>query len=87
VTLAEVGRVNLREAPGPHAPTVCANLLRPLLLDVARTMDRAPERLIVSGLLREEADEVARAFAVRGLEEEERRHCEDWSALLLVGSG
>jgi ribosomal protein L11 methylase PrmA len=41
---------------------VVANLVRPLLLDVARLLERAPERLIMSGLLREEADEVAAAF-------------------------
>jgi ribosomal protein L11 methyltransferase len=79
-------RVNLRETPGPYAPTVCANLLRPLLLEVARGLERPPERLIVSGLLREEADEVAAAFAPRGLEERERRSCGEWSALLLERS-
>jgi hypothetical protein len=83
VDARQVGRVNLRERPARPRPTVCANLLRPLLLDVARALERPPERLIVSGLLREEADEVARAFAAQGLEEVERRHCEEWSALLL----
>jgi ribosomal protein L11 methyltransferase len=76
-------RLNLRERAGPYAPTVCANLLRPLLLDVSRNLERAPERMILSGLLREEADEVAAAFASHGLQELERRHCAEWSALLL----
>ena len=76
-------RVNLRETPGPHAPTVCANLLRPLLLEVAARLERAPDRMILSGLLREEADEVAAAFAPHGLVETERRHLSEWSALLL----
>jgi ribosomal protein L11 methyltransferase len=80
-------RVNLRETPGPRAPTVCANLLRPLLLDVARLLPEPPDRLIVSGLLREEADGIARAFARHGLVERERRHCAEWSALLLEHSG
>jgi ribosomal protein L11 methyltransferase len=84
VELERVERVNLRETAGPWAPTVCANLLRPLLLDVARLVERPPERLIASGLLREEADEVAAAFAPRGLVERERRSCAEWSALLLV---
>ena len=44
-------RVNLRREPAPWAPTVTANLVRPLLLDVARLLERAPERLIASGLL------------------------------------
>jgi ribosomal protein L11 methyltransferase len=78
-----VAQVNLRETPGPQAPTVCANLLRPLLLEVARGMQRPPERLIASGLLREEADEIANAFAHHGLLERERRHCAEWSGLLL----
>jgi ribosomal protein L11 methyltransferase len=79
----ETARVNLREGPGPWAPTVCANLLRPLLLEIARTMQRPPRRLIASGLLRHEADEVAAAFAAHGLHERERRFNADWSALLL----
>jgi ribosomal protein L11 methyltransferase len=79
----DIGRADLRHAPGPWAPAVCANLLRPLLLEVARSLERAPERLIVSGLLREEADEVAAAFACHGLQERERRSCAEWSALLL----
>ena len=77
-------RADLRRSPGPWAPTVCANLLRPLLLDVARGLTRPPDRLIVSGLLREEADEVAAAFAPRGLVEHERRHCAEWTAMLLA---
>ena len=78
----EVRRHDLRTSPAPHAPTVCANLVRPLLLDVARLLERAPERLICSGLLRHEADEVAAAFAAHGLVERERRSMGEWSALL-----
>jgi ribosomal protein L11 methyltransferase len=62
-----------------------ANLVRPLLLEVAAAMRRPPERMIASGLLREEADEVAAAFAHHGLREAERRHGGEWSALLLTG--
>ena len=65
----EATRCDLRRAPGPWAPTVTANLVRPLLLEVAALMDRVPERLVVSGLLRAEADEVAAAFAARGMAE------------------
>jgi ribosomal protein L11 methyltransferase len=78
-------RVDLREAPGPWAPTVCANLLRPLLLEVAVRLERPPELLIASGLLIEEADEVAAAFAARGMREAERRHGGEWAAIALVG--
>ena len=81
----EVTRVDLRHAAGPWAPTVVANLVRPLLLDVAAVMTRAPRTLILSGLLREEADEVAAAFARHGLHETDRRHGGEWSAVVLAG--
>ena len=80
-----VERADLRKAPGPWAPTVVANLVRPLLLEVAALMTRPPAVLIASGLLREEADEVAAAFARHGLREADRRHGGEWSALLLTG--
>ena len=78
-----VERADLRRGPGPWAPTVVANLVRPLLLEVAAGIGRAPARMIVSGLLRDEADEVAAAFARRGLRERERRSGGEWTALLL----
>ena len=81
----EVARADLRRAEGPWAPTVVANLIRPLLLDVAGLMTRPPGTLIASGLLREEADEVAAAFARHGLRESDRRHGGEWSALKLTG--
>jgi ribosomal protein L11 methyltransferase len=80
----EVTRADLRRTEGPWAPTVLANLVRPLLLDVAVLMTRPPRTLIVSGLLREEADEVAAAFARHGLRETDRRHGGEWSALKLT---
>jgi ribosomal protein L11 methyltransferase len=80
----DVTRVDLRREEGPWAPTVVANLVRPLLLDLAARMTHPPERLIVSGLLRDEGDEVAAAFARRGLREAGRRHGGEWTALLLA---
>ena len=82
----DVARIDLRREPGPWAPTVVANLVRPLLLDVARLLDRAPDHLICSGLLRHEADEVAGAFAAHGLQERDRRSVGEWSALLLTAA-
>ncbi len=84
----DVRRVDLRSDPIPRAPTVLANLLRPLLLDYARALggDRAPEpprTLIASGLLTHEADEIAAAFAPHGLHEHARRERGEWAALLL----
>jgi ribosomal protein L11 methyltransferase len=77
----EVSRCDLRREPGPYAPTVTANLVRPLLLEVASNMTSSPDRMILSGLLRHEADEVAAAFA--GHREVARREGGEWSALLL----
>jgi ribosomal protein L11 methyltransferase len=82
-----VERVDLRRCEGPWAPTVVANLVRPLLLDIAGAMRRPPQRLIVSGLLRAEADEVGAAFARHGLREAARRHGGEWAALLLSEPG
>ena len=59
-----------------------ANLMRPLLLRVAELMPEQPETLIVSGLLDDEDDEVAAAFAP--LRERRRRRLQGWSALLLT---
>jgi ribosomal protein L11 methyltransferase len=75
----------LRDGPAPSAPTVAANLLRPLLLAVARAgfAGTPPQVLIASGLLRHEADEVAAAFAAHGLGETGRRETAEWAALLL----
>ena len=83
VTVA-VSRCDLRRAPGPWAPTVTANLVRPLLLEVAALMERPPERLIASGLETGEADEVAAAFGRHGMHEQARREGDGWSAILLT---
>lgn len=86
----DVRRFDLvRGGPAPTAPTVLANLLRPLLLCVARAgFDGEPPRtLIASGLLAHEADEVAAAFARHGLREADRRHGGEWAALLLRADG
>jgi ribosomal protein L11 methyltransferase len=83
----EVRRLDLRQQTVPVGATMTANLLRPLLLELARgwpapTEDR-PERLIASGLLTQEADQIAAAFTPLGLRETARRSLGDWTALLL----
>jgi ribosomal protein L11 methyltransferase len=69
----------------PSAPTVAANILRPVLLQIAETgfTSEAPRNLVLSGLLRHEADEVAAAYARHGFVEHGRRELGDWAALLL----
>jgi ribosomal protein L11 methyltransferase len=80
----EVGRHDLRSGPVPVAQTVAANLLAPLLRELAARLPAGdPDRLIASGLLVGEADEIAGAFAARGLVESRRRSQGEWVALLL----
>lgn len=69
------------------APTVFANIMRPQLLDVAAQLpDGHPvENLVLSGLLEEEADEIAVAFVRHGLSEVARTSEGGWAALRLTG--
>jgi ribosomal protein L11 methyltransferase len=84
----------LPEVEGAMAPIVLANLLKPLLLELAESMApfhsaSAPKRfdLIASGLLCDQADEVGQAFARRlGLHERARRERGEWAALWLTSA-
>jgi ribosomal protein L11 methyltransferase len=83
-----IARFDLRHsAPLPAAATVTANLLGPLLVELAARLAGPgaprPARLIASGLLRTEAERVADAFAPTGLRESARRERGEWAALLL----
>jgi ribosomal protein L11 methyltransferase len=81
-----------QELPWPNAAhgarrstVVLANLLRPLLLELAATMPHAPTDLLAGGLLRDEVDEISTAFAERlRLRERERRASGEWSAVWLT---
>lgn len=91
----DVRRFDLRNEPlpfpslgsspsDPAATVVLANLLRPLLLELAANMPHAPAHLIAGGLLAHEADEVAAAFAGRlGLRERNRLTGGEWAAVWL----
>jgi ribosomal protein L11 methyltransferase len=76
----EVSRCDVRRG-GPPAPTVLANLVRPLLLDVARNLTEAPDDLIISGLELGEVEEVVAAFSMFELD---RREAEGWAAVHLT---
>ena len=78
-------RVDLREpAPLPaRCDVLLANLLRPLLLELAERLEPVPKHLIAGGLLREEAREIVTAFARLGMRERARRHSGEWAVLWL----
>lgn len=82
-----VSALDLREDPVPSAPLTVANLLGPLLLDWAASMDAGrsprPDRIIAGGLLGTEADTIASAFAALGYREQARTHQDEWAGLLL----
>jgi ribosomal protein L11 methyltransferase len=63
---------------------IVANLLRPLLLELAGAMPRAPKHLLAGGLLPEQLEEVSSAFSQR-LGMVERQRCLDagWAAVWL----
>ncbi len=89
----EVRRFDLRSDPfvwprsdgpaGERQTIVLANLLSPLLLELASALPVPPAHLVASGLLLDQVDEVASAFAARSLTERERRHSGEWAALWL----
>jgi ribosomal protein L11 methyltransferase len=68
----------------PGTIVVVANLLRPLLMELARKIPSAPGHLIAGGLLSSEVDEVVAAFGERlDLRERERRESGEWAAVWL----
>jgi ribosomal protein L11 methyltransferase len=85
----DVRRFDLRHDRWPVAQwqgssVMLANLLRPLLLDLAQTLEHPPRHLIASGLLVAEADEVCRMFVEKlGMSEHERRTDGEWAAVWL----
>src|SRR5436190_5958494 len=82
----QVERIDVREQAPPVAPTVVANLTANLLVNCAGQLDGAaelPATLACSGMLEEQFDEVAEAFAPLGFMESGRRTEGDWAALLL----
>jgi ribosomal protein L11 methyltransferase len=71
-------------APPPRQTIVLANLLRPLLLDLARAIKLVPGCLLASGLLAEQVDEVVAVFGARHRMRERRRlYSGEWAAVWL----
>ena len=71
--------LDLTQAPAPWTPTVVANLPRTVLCEVL--IERPPERLIASGILAHEVEQVAAAF---GMREQRRVELGAWAAAVLV---
>jgi ribosomal protein L11 methyltransferase len=76
--------LDLATTPAPWAPVVTANLTRALLLAAAAVIERPPERLLASGMLCREADEVVAAFGRFGLREQRRLEDGEWAAVELA---
>jgi ribosomal protein L11 methyltransferase len=79
----ELSSVNLRQELPALAPIVVANLTAPLLRHVAAALEgrELPLRLLCSGLLASEVDEVSTAFGAAGFFERERRFEGEWAAV------
>jgi ribosomal protein L11 methyltransferase len=83
----QLHRMNLRESLPELSPTAVANMTSPILKAIATHMrEPAPElprKMILSGILPNELDEVAAAFVPSGYSEHDRGQLGDWAALLL----
>jgi ribosomal protein L11 methyltransferase len=80
----DVVLADLRTEPAPWAPAVTANLTGPLHELVAARLERPPEWLVASGMLRRDAGAVAAAYRRAGLRERERRTEGEWAAMVLT---
>jgi ribosomal protein L11 methyltransferase len=77
-------QLDIRAAPAPVADVVTANLTTRLVTEVIRGWehaDRRPARLIASGFLAGEADDVASALGSCGLLEQRRIESGEWAAI------
>lgn len=73
--------------PSLRGEIVLANLLRPLLIELAEAMPGPPAQLIASGLLAGEVEQVVQAFVERHqMQLREQRHVGDWAAVWLVAA-
>lgn len=83
---ASFRRLDLRREAPPAAPTVVANLVFPLLAELADRMEagevETPGTLVASGLLAREADPARDAFRAAGLSAESELSSGDWTAIL-----
>jgi ribosomal protein L11 methyltransferase len=80
----DLRRERLPTIAGVAAPTVLANLLKPLLLDLSQSIERAPRDLIAGGLLAEQVDEVVGSFKESlNMRQHQRRTSGEWATVWL----
>ncbi|MBF0127468.1 MAG: 50S ribosomal protein L11 methyltransferase, partial [Magnetococcales bacterium] len=80
VAVREVG-----EVPAGRFATIVANILAGVLIDLAEPLAAALApggRMILSGILQNQAAEVEKAFAGRGLQQVQWRPFEEWAVLV-----
>ena len=78
--------LNLGATPAPWAPTVVVNVPGELLFALPEVVERAPERLLMSGMINEEADAIVAGFAPLGLREDKRLVLGEWTGVRLVAA-
>ena len=80
----DVSKLDLRIDPLPTADFLFANILAPVLIDLATKMgDWRPRKAMLSGLLDEQADAVIEAWSPLGYSEARRVSKGGWCALVL----
>ncbi|HWE14038.1 MAG TPA: 50S ribosomal protein L11 methyltransferase [Solirubrobacteraceae bacterium] len=79
-----VRQLDLRHEQVQACELVVANLLAAPLIAWAESQRELAPDLILGGLLTNEADRVAAAYARRGRRERDRRVCGEWAALALT---
>ena len=82
----EVRAADLRTHVPPQAATMVANVPPAVHAAIAARLERPPDALLVSGVLDEAADEVARVYAAAGLREARRDVSLGWATLLFTRS-
>jgi ribosomal protein L11 methyltransferase len=76
--------LNLGATPAPWAPTPCVNVPSELLHQLPGVIEQPPDRLLMAGMINEEADEVIASFGPVGLREELRLIDGAWTGARLV---
>jgi len=81
----EVSRLDLRSDPLPQCDVLVANILAPVLIDLASKMGSLrPPRVLLSGILDEQADLVLEAWKSLGYTERKRVSRSGWTAMQIA---